>query len=87
MSEEFKPFATVKVSKIRRVIAAWEAIKGHTKDEDGDIDMTMEYLIVSCFPDLWKNFQNNIRDQYTKGYMEGFKEGQLSMEENNESDT
>lgn len=86
MSEEFKPFATVKVSKIKRVIAAWEAIKGYTKDEDGDIDMTMEYLIVSCFPDLWRNFQNNIRDQYTKGYMEGFKEGQLSVEENNESD-
>lgn len=87
MSAEFKPFATVKVSKIKRVVAAWEAIKGHTKDENGDIDITMEYLISGCFPDLWKRFQENIREQYIKGYMEGFKEGQLSQEENNESDT
>ena len=84
MSEEFKPFATVKISKVKRIIETWEAVNGHAKDEDGDI--TMEYLIVGCFPELWKNFQNNIREQYTKGYIEGFKEGQLSLEENNESD-
>lgn len=72
MSTNNEPFATVKLSKLKRVIAAWEAIK--CKDSDEDVDVTIEYLIVSCFPDLWKKFQDNIRDQYTRGYMAGVKD-------------
>ena len=79
MSAENKPFATVKVDKLKRVIAAWEAIKNKDSNNE-DLEMTMEYLIVSCFPDLWKNFQSNIKDQYTKGYIDGYKEAEAKYE-------
>lgn len=65
-----EPFATVKLSKLKKVISVWENIK--CKDEDTDI--TLEYLIISCFPDLWKKFQDKIKDQYTFGYIAGVKD-------------
>lgn len=75
MSTNFKSFATVKLSKLKKILATWESIK--TPDENGEIEVTMEYLIGSCFPDLWRRFQDNIRDQYTKGYIAGVKDTEV----------
>lgn len=76
-----EPFATVKLSKLKRVVAAWEAIK--CKGSDEDVDVTMEYLIISCFPDLWKKFEDNIHEQYTFGYIDGVKDTEQKYREEN----
>lgn len=79
MSTNNEPFATIKLSQLKRIIAAWEAIK--CKDSDEDVEMTIEYLIGSCFPGLWKKFQDNIREQYTLGYIEGTKDTEQRIKE------
>lgn len=62
---------SVKLSKIKSII---EAVEKHNHD-DIDMDISAEFLIPSCFPEIWKNFQNNISHQYTLGYIAGYKDG------------
>lgn len=72
---ENNSLGSIKLEKLERII---ESIKNYYKDTPKrfeDIEISAEFLIPSCFPQLYKNFQNNIKDQYTKGYMQGLKEG------------
>lgn len=71
----------VKLSKVESIIAT---VKKHYEDSPErleDVELTAEFLIPSCFPEIYKNFQNNIKDQYTKGYIEGYNEGKKNSED------
>ena len=68
---------SVKLSKIKNII---EAVEKHNHD-DIDMDISAEFLIPSCFPEIWKNFQNNVAHQYTLGYIAGYEDGKNSKDE------
>lgn len=70
---EEKSLGSVKLSRLEKIISA---VKLHQHD-DIDIDISAEFLIPSCFPGMWKNFQENTHLYYTQGYIDGRK----SMEE------
>lgn len=36
-----------------------------------DTEISFEYVVGSCFPNIYKNIQTALRAQYTKGYAEG----------------
>lgn len=36
--------------------------------------ITFEFIVGSCFPDIMNNIKNELRRQYTLGYVEGQKE-------------
>ena len=63
--------STVKLSHIESAI---KSIKQHYKDTPeriDDIEISFEYIIGSFFPDVWKNIQQALTDEHTKGYIEG----------------
>lgn len=70
----------VKLSKVETIIAAVKKHYEDTPERYEDIELTAEFLIPSCFPEIYKNFQNNINNQYTKGYIEGYNEGKNNSE-------
>lgn len=45
-----------------------------------DINISFEFLIASCFPNVWNNIQEKLRDEHMKGYLEAL--GKLTEEEN-----
>ena len=66
--------SSVKLSKIENAI---KSIKAHFKDEPErieDIEVSFEYIIGSFFPDVWNNIQQALKDEHTKGYIEGLNE-------------
>lgn len=68
---ENNSLGSIKLSRLKVII---EAVEKHNHD-DIDMDLNAEFLIPSCFPELWKNFQENVSRQYTLGYIEGYKDG------------
>lgn len=66
--------STVKLSHIENAI---NSMKAHFKDEPEripDIEISFEYIIASFFPDVWDNIQRALKDEHTKGYIEGLNE-------------
>lgn len=62
---------TVKYSQFKKIIKALDKAK-----LTDDSEVSFEYIVGSCFPDILKNIKTEIHTQYTKGYMEGLKEAQ-----------
>jgi tRNA U54 and U55 pseudouridine synthase Pus10 len=56
---------TVKRETLDKV---YKAIKKHEMKE-----ITFEFLVGSCFPDIMNNIKEEMRRQYTLGYAEGLK--------------
>lgn len=56
---------TVKRKTLDKV---YKAIKKHEMKE-----ITFEFLVGSCFPDIMNNIKEEMRRQYTLGYAEGLK--------------
>ena len=53
-----------------------------------DTEISFEFIIASLFPTSWKNIQDELNHQYTKGYIQGRidKEKELSsLEEDYEA--
>ena len=44
----------------------------NTQDET---EIPLMYLIQALFPNAFKRFDKNFRDEYTKGYLQGLEEG------------
>lgn len=59
---------TVKYGLLKK---AFENLKKINPTDDTEI--SFEYVVGSCFPDIYKNIQTALRTQYTKGYVEGSK--------------
>ena len=57
---------TVKRETLDKV---YKAVKKHDMKE-----ITFEFLVGSCFPDIMNNIKEEMRRQYTLGYTEGLKE-------------
>lgn len=36
-----------------------------------NVEVSFEFIIASLFPTSWKNIQNAMNQQYTKGYIQG----------------
>lgn len=47
----------------------YKAIEKHDMKE-----ITFEFLVGSCFPNIMKNIKEEMRRQYTMGYVEGQKD-------------
>lgn len=45
-----------------------------------DIEISFELIIASLFPTSWKNIQNDLNHQYTKGYIQGRIDKEKEME-------
>jgi len=38
---------------------------------DDNTDITFEFLLTALFPSVWSNIQEEMRNQYTRGYLQG----------------
>ena len=59
-------YITVKRETLDKV---YKAVKKHDMKE-----ITFEFLVGSCFPEIMNNIKEEMRRQYTLGYTEGLKE-------------
>ena len=66
---------TVKFSRLKRMVHSLEL---HNK-EDIDMDISFEYIIASLFPSCYSNIQDELKRQYTLGYMQGIKESKENL--------
>lgn len=47
------------------------AQKMHDITGQEDTEISFEFIIASLFPTSWTNIQNELKHQYTKGYIQG----------------
>jgi hypothetical protein len=38
---------------------------------DDNADVTFEFLLTALFPSVWSSIQEEMRKQYTRGYLQG----------------
>lgn len=72
---------TVKLCRIKSAVAS---IEKHFQDEPErleDVEVSFEYVIGSFFPNIWNKIQDTLKEEHTKGFIEGFEEGKKSKEE------
>jgi hypothetical protein len=70
---------TLGVTTLARINKILDAVKLHSKDKDEEsVEITMEFLVGSLFPELFKNFQAKISEEYQRGFREGYKARQIS---------
>ena len=70
---------TLGVTTLARINKILDAIRLHQKDKDDeDVEITMEFLVGSLFPELFKNFQQKLSEEYQRGFMDGYKNRQIS---------
>lgn len=63
--------------KLSRIKAAVESIEKHFQDTPErleDVEVSFEYIIGSFFPKIWENIQNALKEEHTKGFIEGLEE-------------
>ena len=68
---------TVKYGTLKKVVKAIDKI-----NPTDDTEISFEYLVGSCFPNVLKNIKQALHTQYTNGYVEGLREGRLKDEKN-----
>lgn len=47
------------------------AQKVHDITDQEDTEISFEFIIANLFPTSWTNIQNELKHQYTKGYIQG----------------
>ena len=57
-------------TKVETLDKVYNAIKKHDMKE-----VSFEFLVGSCFPHIFDNIKEEMRRQYTLGYIDGQKEG------------
>lgn len=66
---------TVKLCRIKSAVAS---IEKHFQDEPErleDVEVSFEYIIGSFFPNIWNKIQDTLKEEHTKGFIEGFEAG------------
>ena len=58
--------ATVRYGLLKKIVKELEKI--NFKDDD---EVSFEYIVGSCFPNIYNNITEEIRRQYTLGYIQG----------------
>ncbi len=69
---------TVKYGKLRKMM---KMLKKTNPNDDTDV--SFEFIVGSCFPNILENIKAEIRNQYTIGYTQGLKEGKHKEEKEN----
>lgn len=59
----------IPLSRLRRVVNKLENLPDHEH-------ITLEFVLLSFFPTVWKNIEKYATDCYTNGYIQGLKDGQ-----------
>lgn len=57
------------LSHLKKIVNSLEKTMKENNAED--IEISFEFLVGSCFPSCLKNIQNELKNQYTLGYMQG----------------
>ena len=66
---------TVSLSRVKKLVEQLERQKTQLElSEEDDLEVAFEYIIGSFFPDVWNNIQQALKDEHTKGYIEGLNE-------------
>lgn len=68
MENQLEP---TKFSRLKKMVAALD-----TRFGDNDVDLDFEVIVGSLYPHIWENMQKALKDQYTKGYIDGLKDGE-----------
>ena len=75
--ENQRPIDTVKYSHFKKCLRALERdFKGQPKVLD-NIDISFEYVIGSLFPNILSNIQDEISNQYIKGFRDRVNIGKI----------
>ena len=67
-------------SKLKRMV---ESIENHfveTPERLDEVELSFEYIIGSCFPNVFENIKDALKQEHTKGYIEGLQERELLNE-------
>ncbi len=67
---EFESLGITTLARIKKIIGAVELHKNGKDDED--VDVTMEFIVGSLFPELLTNFNNKINSEYHRGFKDGY---------------
>lgn len=70
----------VPFSKLKRMV---ESIENHfveSPERLDDVELSFEYIIGSCFPTVLDNIKNALKEEHTKGYIEGLQGRELINE-------
>lgn len=68
---------TVKYNTLIKMVKALDRI-----NPTDDTDVSFEYIVGSCFPDVLQNIKQAMRNQYTQGYITGLREGKSDEKTN-----
>lgn len=81
---ECDTLGAVKLTQILHII---DVVRRHSRGKaDDDIDVTMEFLVGSLFPELYQNFNAKIVSEYHRGFTDGFNcSKEFEKEENDET--
>lgn len=61
---------TVTYGKLKKIMKQLRQMNFQDSDE-----VSFEFIIGSCFPDIYNNIQEEMRRQHAMGYAEGLKSG------------
>lgn len=64
---------TVKYETLKKMVKALEKI-----NPTDDTDVSFEYIVGSCFPNVLENIKKEMYRQYTNGYIAGLREGKTN---------
>lgn len=59
---------SIPLSHVRRVVNSLKLLPDETK-------ISFEYILSAFFPTVWTNIKKAMNDCYTKGYINGLKDG------------
>lgn len=68
---------TVKYNTLVKMVKALDRI-----NPTDDTDVSFEYIVGSCFPDVLQNIKKAMHNQYTQGYVTGLREAKKEQQEN-----
>lgn len=66
----------VRLSDLEKIVSKVKQVMG-----EENVELSFEFIIASLFPTSWKNIQNDLNQQYTKGYIQGRLDKEREMRE------
>lgn len=75
-----KELDSVKLSRIKAAVASIEKHFEDSPERLEDVEVSFEYVIGSFFPKVWEKIQNTLREEHTKGYIAGYNDAKLELE-------
>ena len=81
MAEVKIDIPNIHLSDIENVLYKVKSITGKE-----DTEISFEFLIATFFPTSWKNIQDELHRQYTKGYIQGWKDKEEECAQSQEDD-